>query len=95
MTSARRLTRVLYMKTATVREVQHGFRHLLARIAEGESIEVTCRRRVVARIVPPPAPRSPRIKMPDFLARMRREYPHRCVSDRQAAGLVGELRGER
>ena len=82
------------MKTASVREVQHSFRHLLEWISEGETIEVTSRRQVVARIVPPP-PRSRRIRMPDFVARMHREYPHPPVTDRQAAELIEELRGER
>lgn len=83
------------MKVATVREVQHSFRSLLAWIAEGETVEVTRNRQVVARIVPPPMPKRRRIKMPDFVARMRREYPQRPASDRQAADLIAELRGER
>ena len=83
------------MKTATVREVQHGFRHLLSWIAEGETIQVTSRRQVVARIVPPPPPKSRGIKMPDFVARMRREYPHTPATDRQAAILIEDLRSER
>jgi antitoxin (DNA-binding transcriptional repressor) of toxin-antitoxin stability system len=83
------------MRVATVREVQHGFRNLLAWIAEGETVEVTRNRQVVARIIPPPLPRHRKIKMPDFVARMRREYPHRPVTDRQAADLIVDLRGER
>jgi antitoxin (DNA-binding transcriptional repressor) of toxin-antitoxin stability system len=89
------LTKMLNMKTATVREVQHGFRHLLTWIAEGETIEITSRRQVVARIIPPPPPRMRKIKMPDFVARMRREYPHPRITDRQAAALIEDLRGER
>jgi antitoxin (DNA-binding transcriptional repressor) of toxin-antitoxin stability system len=83
------------MKVATVREVQHSFRKLLVWIAEGETVEVTRNRRVVARIIPPPVRGSRKIKMPDFVARMRREYPHPPVTDLQAADLVGNLRGER
>jgi antitoxin (DNA-binding transcriptional repressor) of toxin-antitoxin stability system len=86
---------MLNMKTATVREVQHGFRHLLTWIAEGESIQVTSRRQVVARIVPPPPSKSRRITMPDFVARMRREYPHAPATDGQAAALIEDLRGDR
>lgn len=83
------------MKTATVREVQHSFRSLLSLISEGETVEVTRNRRVVARIVPPPVSKSRRIKMPDFVSRMRREYPHRPVDDRRAADLISEMRGDR
>ena len=83
------------MKVATVREVQHSFRTLLAWVAEGETVEVTRNRQVVARIIPPPLPKGRKIKMPDFVARMRREYPHRPVTDRQAAELIAELRGAR
>jgi len=63
-------------------------------IAEGETIEVTRNRQVVARIVPPP-PRRRKVKMPDFVARMGREYPHKAVADRLAADLIADLRGER
>jgi antitoxin (DNA-binding transcriptional repressor) of toxin-antitoxin stability system len=83
------------MKTASVRDVQHRFRSLLGLIAEGESVEVTRNRRIVAWIVPPPAPKAKKVRMPDFLGRMRREYPHAPVSDRKAAALFDDMRGER
>jgi antitoxin (DNA-binding transcriptional repressor) of toxin-antitoxin stability system len=82
------------MKTASVREVQHGFRHLLEWIADGESINVTSNRKIVARLVPPPPP-AKKFMMPDFIARMRRDYPHEPVSDQRAADLIQEMRGER
>lgn len=83
------------MKTATVREVQHRFRNVLGWIAEGETVEVTRNRQIVARIIPPPPAKGRKIRMPDFVGRMRREYPHPSLSDRQAEALIDDLRGER
>ena len=61
------------MKTASVREVQHDLRRVLAWIAEGESVQVTRNRRVVARLVPPAARATP--GLPDFMARLERTFP--------------------
>ena len=82
------------MKTASVREVQHGLRGLLEWIADGESVAITRNRQVVAWIMPPPTSGG-KVKMPDFVARMQREYPHPVATDRQAADLVDAMRGER
>ena len=61
-----------HMKTATIRQVRHEFRTVLAWVAEGEEVTVLNRTRPVARICPP-RPRSPAEKftMPDFAARAK------------------------
>jgi antitoxin (DNA-binding transcriptional repressor) of toxin-antitoxin stability system len=74
--------------------VQHGLRGLLAWIADGESVAITRNRQVVAWIMPPPVSGG-KIRMPDFVSRMQREYPHSVATDKQAANLVDAMRGER
>jgi antitoxin (DNA-binding transcriptional repressor) of toxin-antitoxin stability system len=60
---------MLYMKTATVRDVQHHFRKVLAWVENGEEVLVIRRNKSVARLVPcnpsSPAP----VPLPDFAAR--------------------------
>jgi len=95
LTSEACLTILLDMKTATVREVQHNLKGVLRQIADGETVEVTRSRRVVAWITPPRARKPKRFTMPNFLERMRREYPHRPISDKQAADMMEYMRGQR
>jgi antitoxin (DNA-binding transcriptional repressor) of toxin-antitoxin stability system len=61
---------MLYMKTATVREVQHHFKRLLSRVQQGEEVQVLYRKKLVARLVPP-NPVAP-IVSPNFLERAKR-----------------------
>ncbi|HVO97003.1 MAG TPA: hypothetical protein VMT15_03010 [Bryobacteraceae bacterium] len=41
-------------------------------LAEGESIEITKRNRVVGMLTPPPVPAK--VKLPDFMGRMKKIY---------------------
>lgn len=52
------------MKTATVRELRTEFPRLEALLGEGETIEITKHKRVVAKLVPADRPLTP-----DFKAR--------------------------
>lgn len=61
------------MRIASVRDVQHHLKELLSWVAAGQSVDVTLRGKVVARIVPPNARKAPAI--PDFLARMSEDFP--------------------
>lgn len=63
------------MKTATVADLRNDFRRVSAWVSEGQSVEITKRGRVVARLVPPDAgaegaAKKP-FKMPDFAAQAR------------------------
>ena len=60
-----------YMKTATIREVRHNFRAVLAWVAQGEEVTVLNRTRPVARICPPRPQTQAKFKMPDFAARAK------------------------
>ena len=58
-----------HMKQASVRDLRYDFKKVERLLHQGEEIQITKRRKVIARLVPengrPPA------EMPDFLERMR------------------------
>lgn len=55
------------MKTATVADLRNHFPKVFRWIEEGESIEITKRGRVVARLVPAGQSRRRKFTVPDFL----------------------------
>jgi antitoxin (DNA-binding transcriptional repressor) of toxin-antitoxin stability system len=60
------------MKRASVRDLRYRFREVENLLREGEEIQITKRRRVIAKLMPcPPAPPPRR---PDFLARLQAVY---------------------
>jgi antitoxin (DNA-binding transcriptional repressor) of toxin-antitoxin stability system len=61
-----------HMKKATIRDLRYRFSAVEASLAEGEEIEITRRKRVVARLLPPKT-KGPR-KRPDFLRRLKATY---------------------
>jgi antitoxin (DNA-binding transcriptional repressor) of toxin-antitoxin stability system len=61
------------MKTATVRDLRYDFPRVERLLAEGEPIQITKRKRVIAKLVPPDPPAAPP-KIPDFLGRMKKIY---------------------
>ena len=63
------------MKTATVRQVQHGLRNVLEWVTAGETVIVTRRHRIVAEIAPPRPLTQKREPRPDFLARLKGVFP--------------------
>lgn len=58
------------LKTASLRDLRYNFKRVERLLAEGEPIEITKRKRVIATMTP--AATKP--KMPDFLGRMRKIY---------------------
>lgn len=81
------------MKTATVSEMEHGVRDLLKWVADGEDIQITHHHRVVAMIVPPPFAEK-RPVLPDFMARLKRTFPH-GVRGKPLSKIIDEQRGVR
>ena len=59
------------MKTASVADLRNRFPSVFRWIEEGETVELTKRGRVVARIVPAPPAKPRKFKMPDFAAIQR------------------------
>jgi len=61
-----------HMKTASVRDLRYDFKKIEHMLSQGEEIQITKRRHVIARLLPEkPAERPP---MPDFLGRLRSIY---------------------
>ena len=82
------------MKTATVREVQHGLASVLSQVQKGQEIAVTKRGKVIARIVP--ATRSKgRLRWPDSAGRMKELMAGAPVTGAPASEIIRDLRGER
>ena len=64
-----------HMKTTSVRELKSHFSKVEGLLRSGHTIRLTKRRRVIAHIIPPP--RKKRVKMPDFMARLRKNFGKR------------------
>ena len=61
-----------HMKSVSVRDLRYDFKKVEQLLSQGEEIQVTKRRQVIARLVPEkPAERPP---MPDFAARLKAIY---------------------
>ena len=61
-----------HMRKASVRDLRYAFRKIERLLHEGEEIQITKRRRVIARLVPERPSHAKRV--PDFLARLRLIY---------------------
>jgi len=81
-----------HMKTATVREIRNEFAKVLGWIEDGEQVEITKRRRVVARLVPV-KPKAKKIEWPDFEARRKKTFPN-GVKGKPISEILDEARGE-
>ncbi len=77
------------MKTASVRDLRYNFKRVERLLAEGEPIQITKRKRVVAELIPPPKP-AKLPKMPDFLGRMRKIYGNKVLKVSWAEMLAEE-----
>ncbi len=80
-----------HMKTATVRDLRYRFPEIEARLRQGEEIQITKRRRVIARLVPV-KPHRPRRRPPDFMAMLKKIYGNKVLKV-TGAELVAEQRG--
>ena len=61
-----------HMKRATVRDLRYDFPKVEKMLAEGESIEITKRGKVVAIFIPAGAPKK--AEFPDFMGRLKKIY---------------------
>jgi antitoxin (DNA-binding transcriptional repressor) of toxin-antitoxin stability system len=61
-----------HMKKASVRDLRYGFKKIEHLLRQGEEIQITKRRQVIARLVPENARCA--AQMPDFLERLRTIY---------------------
>ena len=65
------------MKKASVRDLRYSFKKIERLLHEGEEIQITKRRRVIARLIPESVRSA--TQMPDFLARLRSIYGERSL----------------
>jgi len=61
-----------HMRKATVRDLRYRFREVENLLREGEEVQITKRKRVIARLMPV-QPNTPSLQ-PDFLARLKKIY---------------------
>ncbi len=66
-----------HMKQASVRDLRYEFKKIERLLHQGEEIQITKRRKVIARLVPENT--QPRPQLPDFLARVRAIYGDRVL----------------
>ena len=61
-----------HMRRASVRDLRYAFKKIERLLLQGEEVQITKRRQVIARLVPVNA--QSREPLPDFQARVRRIY---------------------
>lgn len=81
-----------YMGIVSIRELQQNLKKVMARVERGETVEVTRRRRPVARLAP--AQPSTVSDWPDLEARTRSVFGNRTVTP-AGSKVVLDDRGER
>lgn len=77
-----------HMKKATVRDLRYRFSVVEDLLREGEEIQITKRKRVIARLLPP-APPTPKT-FPDFLARQKKIFGKKRMKISGAEQLAAE-----
>jgi antitoxin (DNA-binding transcriptional repressor) of toxin-antitoxin stability system len=66
------------MKTASIRDLRHGFKKIERLLHQCEEIKITKRGRVIARLIPDAAEATK--QTPDFLARLRAIYGDKVLA---------------
>jgi antitoxin (DNA-binding transcriptional repressor) of toxin-antitoxin stability system len=61
-----------HMARASVRDLRYAFKKVERLLQQGEEVEITKRRQVIARLVP--AKDAETVEVPDFMARLRAIY---------------------
>jgi antitoxin (DNA-binding transcriptional repressor) of toxin-antitoxin stability system len=81
-----------HMNTASIRDLRYAFKKIERLLHKGEEIQITKRRRVIARLVP--EGRERQTEAPDFLARLRKIYGEKVLAI-SGAELLAEDRSRR
>ncbi len=68
------------MMKASVRDLRYEFKKIERLLRQGEEIQITKRRRVIARLVPESEEGKNKKKMPDFRARMRKIFGDKVLA---------------
>ena len=80
------------MKTASIYDVQHNFSRVLSWVASGETVVIRRHRIPVAKLVPLKKDKQ-KVKMPDFMARLKKNFGNQVFPDSQP--ILDELREDR
>jgi antitoxin (DNA-binding transcriptional repressor) of toxin-antitoxin stability system len=80
-----------HMKTVSVRDLRYDFKKVERLLSQGDEIQITKRRKVIARLTPERVQRPP---LPDFLARMNANYGDK-VFEVSGADLISADREDR
>jgi antitoxin (DNA-binding transcriptional repressor) of toxin-antitoxin stability system len=78
-----------HMRKASIRDLRYGFKKIERLLRQGEEVQITKRRHVIARLIPEGPPSSP--ELPDFRARVRAIYGDEVLAV-SGADLVSEDR---
>lgn len=78
-----------HMRKASVRDLRYAFKKIERLLHQGEEIQITKRRRVIARLVPERA--QPAALLPNFAARLRAIYGEKLL-DVSGAELLSQDR---
>ena len=76
------------MKQASVRDLRYNFPAVERMLRQGETIEITKRKRVIGRLMPVVPEAKP--KMPDFMARLKKIYGNRIIKPSGAEMIARE-----
>jgi antitoxin (DNA-binding transcriptional repressor) of toxin-antitoxin stability system len=68
-----------HMKKASVRDLRYAFKEIERLLGQGEEIQITKRRRVIARLVPEREDSAAK-PAPDFESRMRKIYGDKVLA---------------
>lgn len=79
-----------HMKKASIRELRYAFPRIERLLRQGEEIQITKRRRIIARLVPENA--AIPAERPDFLGRLRAIYGNKTLKV-SGAELIAKDRG--
>ena len=77
-----------HMKQASVRDLRYNFPAVELMLRQGETIEITKRKRVIGRLMPVAPEAKP--QLPDFMARLRRIYGNRVLKPSNAELIARE-----
>jgi len=97
LTDANMSYKMLYMSktpTISIRELQQNLKQVMQRVERGQVIEVTRRRRAVARLSPLAGKDGPASPWPDLDARARAVFGDRVIA-RSGSEVVVAGRGDR
>ena len=78
-----------HMNTASIRDLRYGFKKIERLLRQGQEIQITKRRRIIARLIPERAEQT--IELPDFLKRLRATYGDKILPV-TGAEIIGEDR---